>query len=65
MIFSVGRNTDEISHLLYFKLTLARPVEKAITKPRVNNVDKRVNFGGHAGRIDRAFRTAIKNQLTT
>lgn len=52
------------SHLLYFKLTLARPVENDITNPRVNK-DKRPDFaGGDAGRRAKAFRTAIKAQLT-
>jgi hypothetical protein len=51
---------------LYFKLTLARPVDRDITVPRVIKVDDRVNFeGGDAGRIEKAFRTAINNQLTT
>jgi hypothetical protein len=51
---------------LYFKLTLARPVDKDITMPRVTKVDKRVAFEeGDAGRIEKAFRTAINNQLTT
>lgn len=61
----IGENSYEISHLLYFKLTLARPVDRAITKPRVNNVDMRADFEGDAGRIDRDFRMAINNQLTT
>jgi len=51
---------------LYFKLTLARPVDRDITVPRVIKVDNRVNFEeGDAGRIEKVFRMAINNQLTT
>ena len=49
---------------MYFKLTLVRPVVKDITKPRVNKLDEYVDFVGGAGRIERAFRTAINSQLT-
>lgn len=55
----------KISHLLNFKLTLARPVDRAITKPRANKVDERLDFAGDAGRIEHAFKIAIKSQLTT
>lgn len=59
----IGNN---ISYLLYFKLTLARPVDRDITVPRVIKVDNRVNFEeGDAGRREKAFRMAINNQLTT
>lgn len=55
--------THSISNLLYFKLTLARPVDRDITKPRVNK-DKILDFeGGDAGRTERAFRMAIRAQL--
>lgn len=54
-----------VTHLLYFKLTLARPVERDITKPRANKEEKRAAFVGGAGSIDREFRIAIKTQLTT
>jgi len=53
-----------MTYLLYFKLTLARPVERDITTPRANNEENREDFAGDAGSIDRAFRIAIKNQLT-
>lgn len=56
-------NRNNISNLLYFKLTLARPVEKDITKPRVNKV-KLVGFdGGDAERIEKTFKMAISVQL--
>lgn len=54
-----------MSHLLNFKLTLARPVERDMTTPRANNDEYLVDFGGGAGRMDRAFRMAINNQLQT
>ena len=53
-------------YLLYFKLTLAKPVDRDITNPRVNKVDNQVNFEkGAAGRKENAFSIAIKNQLNT
>jgi hypothetical protein len=49
---------------LYFRLTLARPVERDITKPRVNR-DKREDFdGGDAGSTEKAFIMAISAQLS-
>ena len=55
---------DAMPHLLYFKLTLARPVERDITIPRAINEEYFVDFdGGDVERIDRAFRIAINNQL--
>lgn len=54
-----------MSYLLYFKLTLAKPVDRDITNPRVNKVDIGVDFDdGDGGRKENAFSTAIKNQLT-
>lgn len=51
---------------MYVRLTLARPVDRDITVPRVIKVDRRVDFEeGDAGRIEKAFKMAIKNQLTT
>lgn len=52
------------SHLLYFKLTLASPVDRDITKPSVSRVDERVVFDrGDAGRIDKKLKIAINIQL--
>lgn len=56
---------NHATYLLYFKLTLARPVERDMTTPRANNDEKREAFAGDAGSIDKAFRITIKNQLTT
>lgn len=53
-------------HLLYFKLTFARPVERDMTIPRDNKEEYFVAFGGEdRERIDIAFRSAIINQLHT
>ena len=53
-----------LSYLLYFKLTLARPVDTELTKPKVNK-DKGANFEeGDAGRIEKKFKIAINAQLT-
>lgn len=55
-----------MSHLLYFKLTFARPVESDITIPRDIKVEYFAAFGGgDRERIDRVFKSAIINQLTT
>lgn len=55
---------DATSHLLYFKLTLARPVERDITIPRAVNEEYLVDFeGGDVERKDNAFRIAINSQL--
>lgn len=55
-----------LSHLLYFKLTFARPVDSDITIPRDNKVEYFADFeGGDSERIERAFRIAIINQLQT
>lgn len=55
-----------MSHLLYFKLTFARPVERDITIPRDSNEEYFVDFGGEdRERIDRVFKSAIINQLHT
>lgn len=52
------------SHLLYFKLTLASPVDRDITKPSVSRVDERVVLDrGDAGRIEKKFKIAINIQL--
>ena len=52
------------SHLLYFKLTFASPVDSDITKPRVSKVDERVVFdSGDAGRIAKKLKIAINIQL--
>ena len=57
---------NSLGYLLYFKLTLAKPVDRDITNPRVNKVDNQVNFEkGAAGRKENAFSIAIKNQLNT
>jgi len=53
-----------LCYLLYFKLTLARPVDRDITNPRVNKADSLVDFEGDAGSKENAFSTAIKSQLT-
>ena len=52
-------------HLLNFKLTLARPVERDMTIARANNDENLGDFAGGAGRMDKALRMAIKNQLQT
>lgn len=53
-------------HLLYFKLTFARPVETDITIPRDNSEEYFVEFDGEdRERIDRDFKSAIINQLHT
>lgn len=53
------------AHLLYFKLTLARPLERDMTVPRANKEENGVVFAeGAAGRSDSMFRVPIKNQLT-
>jgi hypothetical protein len=55
-----------LGYLLYFKLTLAKPVDRDITNPRANKVDIRVDFvEGDGGSKENAFSTAMKNQLTT
>lgn len=55
-----------MSHLLYFKLTFARPVEKDITIPSENNEEYFIDFGGgDRERIDIAFKSAMINQLHT
>lgn len=55
-----------MSDLLYFKLTFARPVESDITIPRDIKVEYFAAFGGgDRERIDRVFKSAIINQLTT
>lgn len=54
-----------MTHLLYFKLTLARPVERDITTPRVSKEDKRLSEGGDAGRMENNLKIAINIQLTT
>jgi len=55
-----------LSYLLYFKLTLAKPVDREITNPRANKVDIRVDFvDGDGGSKENAFSIATKNQLTT
>lgn len=52
------------SHLLYFKLTFARPVERDITMPRESKEEYLVDFdGGDKGRTERAFKIAIIIQL--
>ena len=52
-------------YLLYFKLTLARPVDRDMTNPRVNKADSLVDFEeGEAGSKENTFSTAIKSQLT-
>ena len=57
-------NGNAIFDLLYFRLTLARPVERDITKPRVNK-DKRVDLdGGDPGSAEKAFKMAISAQLS-
>ena len=62
VIYYLKRNN--ISNLLYFKLTLARPVDKDITIPRVNK-DKGVDCeGGDAGRREKEFKMTINAQLT-
>lgn len=49
---------------MYFKLTLARLVDKDITTPRVNKA-KGVDFeGGDAGKRAKEFKMAINAQLT-
>ena len=54
------------SHLLYFKLTFASPVESDITIPRDNNDEYFVDFDGvDKERMERALRIAIINQLQT
>ena len=62
--FIIAADMNDISHLLYFKLTLARPLERDITMPRDNKDEKGVDFeGGAAGSIDNALRIAISTQL--
>lgn len=53
------------SHLLYFKLTLARPLERAITVPRAKRELKGVDFdGGHTGSNEVILNRASNSQLT-
>ena len=55
-----------IFHLLYFKLTLARPVERDMTMPRAIREEAGVDFvEGDAGRSENTLRIAIRNQLKT
>lgn len=51
---------------MYFKLTLARPVETAMTMARTKRVEKGVALaGGGEGSREAALSRPIRSQLTT
>jgi len=50
------------SYLLCFKLTLERPVEKAMTTPKANKEENGVDLdGGDAGSSESALKIASRN----
>ena len=52
-------------YLLCFKLTLASPVDRAITAPKANIDEKGVDFdGGATGNKDSVLRVAIRTNAT-